>query len=61
MTDLKADIEAAKLAAIGDRNEGTDRLEPLVRSQGSPHRPELTDLAIALAQAASCSGDSSLN
>jgi len=43
--DKKADIRAAR-----DRGESTGLMEPLVLSEGSRHRPELTDLALELAQ-----------
>ena len=43
--DNKADIKTA-----ADRGEGTGLMEPLVLGEGSRHRPELTDLALELAQ-----------
>jgi hypothetical protein len=43
--DNKADMKAAE-----DRGEGTGLMEPLVLGEGSRHRPELTDLALELAQ-----------
>jgi Fic family protein len=43
--DKKADMKAAP-----DRGEGTGLMEPLVLSEGSRHRPGLTDLALELAQ-----------
>lgn len=53
MGDSEPGIEPAKIAAGRDRGEGIGLLEPLVLSQGSKHRPALTDLALELAQAAS--------
>ena len=41
----KADMNAAE-----DRGEATGLMEPLVLGEGSRHRPELTDLALELAQ-----------
>jgi Fic family protein len=38
------------MKAADDRGEGTGLMEPLVLSEGSRHRPELTDLALDLAQ-----------
>jgi Fic family protein len=43
--DRKADMNAAK-----GRDEATGLMEPLVLGEGSRHRPELTDLALELAQ-----------
>ncbi|MGB6450790.1 MAG: Fic family protein [Steroidobacteraceae bacterium] len=43
--DNKADVKAAEA-----RGEGTGLMEPLVLGEGSRHRPELTDLALELAQ-----------
>ena len=43
--DLKEDIKAAE-----DRGERIGLMEPLVLSEGSRHRAELTDLALDLAQ-----------
>jgi Fic family protein len=43
--DKKPDIEA-----VADRDERTALMEPLVLGAGSRHRPELTDLALDLAQ-----------
>jgi Fic family protein len=43
--DTKSDIRTAE-----DRGEGTGLMEPLVLGEGSRHRPELTDLALELAQ-----------
>ena len=51
MTDSEADKKAAKLITAEDRGEGLGLMEPLVLSQGSSHRPELTDLAMELAGA----------
>lgn len=53
MDNLKPDNTPAKIVANEDRGEGTGLIEPLVLSQGSPHRPALTDLALELAQTAS--------
>ncbi|MDH4106765.1 MAG: Fic family protein [Gammaproteobacteria bacterium] len=53
MVDYKPDNNPAKLAATDDRGESLSMLEPLVLSQGSKHRPALSDLAVELAQAAS--------
>src|SRR5580704_16855603 len=44
--DKKPDIETV----AADRREPTSLIEPLVLSEGSRHRPNLTDLAIELAQ-----------
>jgi Fic family protein len=46
-------IEPARMSADCDRGESIGLLEPLVLSEGSRHRPALTDLALELAQAAS--------
>jgi Fic family protein len=43
--DLEPDIKAAE-----DRGEPTPLMEPLLLSEGSRHRPPLTDLALELAQ-----------
>jgi Fic family protein len=43
--DIKADIKAAK-----DRGENVSAMEPLLIGGDSKHRPELTDLAVELAQ-----------
>lgn len=43
--DIKADIEAAK-----DRGENVSAMEPLIIGGNSKYRPELTDLAVELAQ-----------
>ena len=43
--DIKPDIKAAQ-----DRGEHTALMEPLVLGEGSRYRPELTDLALDLAQ-----------
>lgn len=43
--DKKSDMKAAE-----DRGEATGVMEPLVLREGSRHRPELTDLALELAQ-----------
>ena len=43
-TDIRADTKAAI-----DRGETTGLMEPLVLSEGSPHRPALNDLAVELA------------
>src|SRR3974377_643738 len=43
--DIKADIKAAK-----DRGENVSLMEPLLIGSDSKHRPELTDLAVELAQ-----------
>ena len=43
--DNKADMKAAE-----DRGEAIGLMEPLVLGEGSRHRPELTDLALELAQ-----------
>ena len=53
MRDSKADKVAASSAIREDRGEATGLMEPLVLSQTSRHRSELTDLAVELAQAAS--------
>jgi Fic family protein len=53
MSDSEPDKKPAKLVSEDDRGEGVGLLEPLVLSQGSKHRPALTDLALELGQAAS--------
>ena len=45
-TDIGADIKAAV-----DRGEAPGLMEPLVLSEGSPHRPALNDIAVELAAA----------
>jgi len=49
MTNRKADIKAA-IGAAKDRGENVAAMEPLLIASDSRHRPELTDLAIELAQ-----------
>jgi len=49
MTKYKADIKP-DIRTAEDRGEGTGLMEPLVLGEGSRHRPELTDLALELAQ-----------
>jgi Fic family protein len=51
MLDGEADIEAAKIKADKgiDRGEPIGLMEPIVLSQGSSHRPALSDLALELA------------
>ncbi len=44
--DTKADVQP-----VVDRHETPDLMEPLVLSEGSPHRPALSDLAVELAAA----------
>jgi hypothetical protein len=44
--DMKADI-----GAVADRSEATTAMEPLVLSDGSRHRPALSDVAVELAAA----------
>lgn len=44
-TDIKADIDT-----VADRGEPVSLMEPLLISEGSPHRPGLTDVALELAQ-----------
>src|SRR5207247_9833772 len=44
--------EAAKMTVI-DRGESPAAMEPLVLSEGSPHRRSLSDLAVELAAASS--------
>ena len=41
--DMKADI-----GAVADRGEATTAMEPLVLSDGSRHRPALSDVAVEL-------------
>jgi len=48
---IKAAILEGNLAQVEDRGESIDLMEPLVLSDGSPHRPALNDLAIELAAA----------
>ena len=43
--DTEADIKAAK-----DRGEPVSLMEPLLLAEGSRHRPDLTDIALELAQ-----------
>ncbi|HVB82858.1 MAG TPA: Fic family protein [Candidatus Binataceae bacterium] len=47
--DIKADIRADKTAALSDRQEPVSMMEPLLLSEGSRVRRELTDLAVELA------------
>ena len=47
MTDSEGDIEAD--IKVADRGEATSAMEPLSLSEGSRHRPALTDLAVELA------------
>jgi Fic family protein len=49
MSRIKQDKEPAK-KAVKDRGESMTLMEPLVISEGSRHRPALTDLALELAQ-----------
>ena len=49
MTRDKVDKEE-DMKAAEDRDEATGLMEPLVLGEGSRHRPELTDLALELAQ-----------
>jgi Fic family protein len=49
----KPDTEPAKDAAPTDRGESVSRMEPLLLSEGSRHRPALTDLSVELAARAS--------
>jgi Fic family protein len=49
VTDTKAD-KKPDIKAAQDRGERTALMEPLVLSEGSRHRRELTDLALELAQ-----------
>ena len=53
MCTSEADKRAAKSAAGENRVESTGLMEPLILSQGARRRPELTDLAVELASAAS--------
>ena len=48
----KPDIEADKITDM-DRREPISRMEPLLISEGSRHRPALTDLSVELAARAS--------
>ena len=48
MTRIEADIKA-DIRAVVDRGEASTLMEPLMIPEGSPHRGELTDLAIELA------------
>lgn len=53
MASVKADNKAdnkTHIKAVEDRGEGIALMEPLVLGEGSRHRPELTDLALELAQ-----------
>lgn len=47
-----ADTEAAKKAAIVDRHESIDEMEPMLIAEGSRFRPELTELAFELSSKA---------
>jgi Fic family protein len=47
--DIRADIRADKKGAFLDRKEPTSQMEPLLLSEGSRDRGELTDLAVDLA------------
>ena len=52
MNELEAATKPANLAArsaVKDGGESIALMEPLVLSEGSPHRPVLTDLALTLA------------
>lgn len=49
--DIKAAKSEGKVAQVEDRGESIGLMEPLVLSDGSPHRPVLNDLAIELAAA----------
>lgn len=55
MHGVESEIQAAtlegNLAQVEDRGESIGLMEPLVLSDGSPHRPALNDLAIELAAA----------
>jgi Fic family protein len=48
---MKAATLEGNLAQVDDRGESIGLMEPLVLSDGSPHRPALNDLAIELAAA----------
>jgi hypothetical protein len=50
MANTEAVKEPDIKAVAADRGERTALMEPLVLSEGSPHRPGLTDLAVELAQ-----------
>lgn len=52
MSETGQDSEAARDAAK-DRSEGPSAMEPLILSDGSPHRGSLSDLALELAAASS--------
>jgi hypothetical protein len=47
--DMKADIEADGTGPLLDREEPVSLMEPLLISEGSRFRGELTDLAVDLA------------
>jgi Fic family protein len=49
MSTTKEDMEPAK-KTVKDRGESITLMEPMVISEGSRHRPALTDLALDLAQ-----------
>lgn len=55
MHGTEPEIQGAKLegnlARVEDRGESIGLMEPLVLSDGSPHRPALTDLVVELAAA----------
>ncbi len=48
MSDVKPDI-GADIPRVTDRGESVGLMEPMLVADGSPHRPELTDLALDLA------------
>ncbi len=50
MANTEADKKQDIKAATADRGELTTLIEPLVLSEGSRHRPGLTDLAVELVQ-----------
>lgn len=52
MSENEPAKEAAKIA-VKDRGENPSAMEPLVLSEGSPHRRPLSDLAVELAAASS--------
>lgn len=50
MSESREDIEAAIEQAV-DRGEQPAEIEPMLLSEGSPHRPPLNDIAVELAAA----------
>src|SRR5260221_11663249 len=47
--DIRADIRAGKIKLNSDRKESVSLMEPMLISEGSRFRTELTDIAVELA------------